>query len=256
MVKKLFALASISGLTGLMATMAASGCSSTTTAEDTTDASAVDSSKPVTPKEAAADDSAVEPAKCPTTDVVTSADIEMQLKWAPPLAPQSACTQQNLDDLKALIIKNGTMGTKFTDIQTTLGATCAACAFSKDTAANWQVYVETTSGGTTGFISNRSASCAAQVEGAACGKALFEADICLKAVCSTADCGGDAEVTACQKKAAGKGGACFDLGQAFIKACPNEATTLAADGPCANSPAAIAASCGGGPDGGLDASLP
>jgi hypothetical protein len=118
------------------------------------------------------------------------------------------------------------------------------------------VYVETTSGGTAGFLSNRTASCLAQVEGAACGKAYFEADICLKIACTTTDCGSDTAVTACQKKAAGTGGACNALGKAFVTACPNEAATLAADGPCASSPASIAVTCGGGVDGGLDAALP
>jgi hypothetical protein len=253
LVKKLFALASISGLTGLLAVSAASGCSSTTTAAaDGTDATTGGDTTKVVPKEAAAEDTSTGPAICPTTDPITAADIDSQLKWAPPKAPQAVCTQQNLDDLKALIIKNGAAGTKFTDIQTTLGATCAACAFSKDTDTNWQVYVQTTSG----FLSNRTSSCAAQVEGEACGKAYFQADICLKIACSATDCGGDAEVAACQKKAAGTGGACNALGQAFINACPNEKTTFAADGPCASSPAAIAVTCGGGLDGGLDASLP
>jgi hypothetical protein len=254
-VKKLFALASISGLTGLMVTMAASGCSSTTTTAgaDTTDASTATDAAKTLPKEAAADDAATTPGVCPSTDIITSADIAMQLKWMPPLPPQNVCVQKNIDDLRDLIIKNGTMGTKFTDIQTALGATCAACAFSKDTAANWQPYVQTTNG----FLSNRTASCLAQVESAACGKAAFELDICGKIACNTTDCPTDAEVTACQKKAFAKGGACNAIGQTFVTACPNEAVQLdPATGPCATSPQAIAVSCAGGPDGGLDASLP
>jgi hypothetical protein len=239
-----------------MVTMAASGCSSTTTTGgDTTDAAAATDATKTPPKEAAVEDTSTGPAICPTTDIITSADIDMQLKWAPPKAPQAVCTQQNLDDLKALIIKNGTMGTKFADIKSTIGTTCAGCAFSKDTDTNWQVYIETT-GTTPGFVSNRTASCAAQVEGAACGKAFFQVDICTKIVCSTTDCGGDAEVTACIKKAIATGGACNDLDKAFIAACPAAQTTFDAAGPCASSPASIAVTCGGGLDGGLDASLP
>jgi hypothetical protein len=254
MIKKLFALASISGLTGLMAMTSASGCSSTTTVSDTdasttpTEAGGKDASPP---KEAGEEPDSGETATCPTTEVVTAADIDGQLKWVPPAAPQKVCTQTNLDDLKKLIVASGSAGTKFADIKTTLGATCAACAFSKDTAANWQVYVETTSG----TLSNRTASCLAQVESAECGKAYFQADICLKIVCSATDCGGDAEVAACQKKAAGAGGACNALGKAFLTACPNTDTQLADDGPCASSPSSIAISCGGGLDGGLDGSL-
>jgi hypothetical protein len=161
------------------------------------------------------------------------------------------CTQKNLDDLKALINASGTAGTKFTDIQTTLGATCAACAFSKDTAANWQPYVQ--SG--TGFLSNRFGSCLAQVESAACGKAYFEFDICLKSACSMTDCGTAAAIDACQTKAAKAGSACGTLGQAFATACPNAATQLDTGGVCASSPASIKVSCAGGPDAAIDGSL-
>jgi hypothetical protein len=177
----------------------------------------------------------------------------------PPKAPQDVCTQTNIDALKALINASGTSGTKFTDIKSTLGATpaCVACAFGPDTATNWQPYVETNTGGTAGFISNRFGSCLAQVESAACGKAYFQYDICLKIACNTTDCTTASAVSTCQTAASKAGAACNALGTAFATACPNAQTQLGAGGVCSSSPASIAASCAAGPDAGslVDASL-
>lgn len=253
MVKKLFALASVTALTGLMAATAASGCSSTTTSSaDTNDAAqSGDTSKPPTPPKDAApstDDAATAPAVCPSTTEITAADIEMTFKWVAPKPIQNVCTQKNLDDLKALFVK-GMGGAKYTEIKTTLGANCAACAFSKKDAANWQLFVEDG----IGFISNSTASCLATVENAACGKAAFEFDICLRSVCSQADCGMDqTAISACQKKAVK--GACKKLSTDFGTAC---GANLQADltDKCTGPVADLAVVCGGGPDGGLDSSV-
>jgi hypothetical protein len=260
MVKKLFALASISALTGIVITSTVSGCSSTTTTADATDAAtATDSSKPVTPKDAAPpDDAATGPTTCPTNTAITAADIEAKASWVPPAAPQNICTQANIDALKAKFAADkaaGKTGTLFTDIKAALGATCAGCAFGPQAAQHWPPYVELTGGGT---MSNRTASCLAQVESAACGKAYFEYDFCLaQLACNTTDCTTSAAVTACGKTASAKGGACYTLGQAFATECPNFTANVDAAGPCGSSPAAVAASCAAYPDGGslVDASL-
>jgi hypothetical protein len=263
MVKKLFALASISALTGIVITSTVSGCSSTTTTADPPAAAAApDSSKPVTPKDAAPpDDAATGPTTCPTNTAITAADIEANVKWVPPLAPQNVCTQTNIDSLKAQFLADkaaGKTGTLFTDIKAALGGAgtaCVKCAFGPQAAQNWPPYVELTGGGT---LSNRTASCLAQVESAACGKAYFEFDFCLaQLACNTKDCTTSAAVTACEKTAGAKGGACYALGQEFATACPNFTANVDPAGPCASSPAAIAASCSAYPDGGslVDASL-
>jgi hypothetical protein len=251
MVKKLFALASVTALTGLVAVTAASGCSSTTTpADNGTDAAqAGDTSKPVTPPKEAGppDDGATPAAVCPPTTEITSAEIEMQIKWVAPTQVQNVCTQKNLDDLKALFTKGGGSA-KFADIKTTLGAQCAGCAFSKKDAANWQVIVEDTNG----FISNGTGSCFATVETPECGKAAFEFDVCLKTACNQTDCGMDAAaIKTCTQKAA-TGAACKGLNTAFGKACPNVQNDFLV---CTGTVASIAVLCGGGPDAGLDSSV-
>jgi hypothetical protein len=247
MVKKLFALASVTALTGLMAATAASGCSSSSPGATETDAAtAGDTSKAMPPKDSGAtDDGAMPAGTCPTTDPITAADIEMQLKWVPPAAPQSVCTQKNIDDLRALFVK-GMGSAKFTDIETTLGATCSPCVFTPTTAANWGPLVKDPMG----YLQNEVGSCLAQVENAACGKAFFEFDTCLVAACPASDCGDQTAIDACQTKAAK--GACKALNATVGTACPKISTELAMGGICADTLNSIAVSCGGGVvDGGL-----
>lgn len=248
MFKKMFALASVTALTGLVATVAAAGCSSTTTAAGTdTDAAVATGDAAVKPKDAApADpDTGVGPATCPTTDAITVADVEASFKWNPPAAPQSVCTQKNLDDLRALF-KTGMGSAKFTDIQTTLGTTCGACVFTPSTATAWGLFLTDTSGKVVG--DNSGPSCLAQIDSAACGKADAEFTACTDSAC--ADCATDqATIDACTTKAAK--GACKAVTAAAGTACTKtaEAKTF-----CSDTLSIIAVSCGGGPDGGLDAS--
>ena len=77
----------------------------------------------------------------------------------------------------------------------------------------------------------------------------------MKSVCSTTDCGDDAAVSACTQKVLKKGGACSDLDEALVAACPKLQDDLADDALCTTSPGSIAVTCGGGFDGGLDASF-
>ena len=135
MVKKLFALASVTALTGLIAAVAASGCSSTTTVDPGTPETGTDA-KP-TPKEAAPPDPPEEAGAktCPEATPITAADIEAQSKWLPPAPTSAVCTQKNMDDFKALFAKGApTTGLTFKNINTVLGPDCAACAFSAKTA--------------------------------------------------------------------------------------------------------------------------
>ena len=241
MFKKMFALASVTALTGLVASVAAAGCSSTTsvsgndeggtvTTEAGKDAKApVDSSTP---------DEDAGPSTCPTTDPITAADIEMSFKWMPPGAPQSACTKTNLDDLTALFAK-GMGSAKYTDIKTTLGATCAKCAFTAQTAAKWGLFLEDASGKT--VFDNSHAACEAIIDNDACGKADAEFYVCLDSAC--ADCADQTATDACYTKAAK--GACKAVTTAGATACTVDPAK------CDSAVNILAVVCGGGPDGGL-----
>jgi len=243
MFKKMFALASVTALMGVVSTMTAAGCSSTTDGGGTDDAStpvgeggAKDGKAPIPPDE----DAAVEPTTCPSNTPITAADVEAAIKWVPPSAIQAVCTQPNIDALKDLFDK-ATAGVKYADMKTALGATCSACAFSKDTAPNWQPIVEATNG----FLNNSGPSCFAQLETAACGKAAFHFERCLATVCPAACTNDD-----CTDKASGPKGACNQLLLDANTACPNLTETLKV---CKGLIDGIVVSCAGGPDGGIDA---
>ena len=247
MVKKLFALASVTALTGLMTAVVASGCSSTTTVDNADTGSSGSSGTDAKKDTNQADviDNTDAATVCPTTAVITAAEIEAQLQWLPPAAiQQTACIQQNIDDLKALFKKAPAGGgVAFADIKKSLGTTCAACAFSPIKGPTWQVFVEDA----TGAIDNRTGSCFAQLENADCGKKRFEWETCLDSACPTTDCGDAQKVQTCTGKA--QKGACKDLTTIYAKACPNEVEQLKL---CGNIFTAIAVSCSGGGDSGID----
>jgi hypothetical protein len=241
MFKKMFVLASVTALTGLVSTVAASGCSSTTTAPAADDGSvAVTEAGPVKKPVEAGPEPEAGPTTCPTTADIPAADIQASFKWMPPGGTQTACTQQNLDDLSALFAK-GMGSAKYTDIKTSLGATCAACAFTKETATKWGLFLEDASGKT--VYDNSHAACEAILDSEACGKADAEFNTCLDTAC--ADCADQTTTDACYPKAAK--GACKTVGAAGAKACTVDPT------PCDSTTSVLAIVCGGGPDGGLDA---
>ena len=244
MVKKLFVLASVTALTGLIAATLGAGCSSPDAAPEAPVVSAPDGAPPVKPPPGDSGGDGPDETTCPRTKPVAEAEVQAVFKWLPPAAVQTACTQQNLDDLKALFTK-GKGSAKFTDIKTSLGATCSACAFSKTASTSWQVIIEDTNG----YLDNGTASCFAQLDSAACGKAAFQFDTCLQIACPDTECGTAAAVTACNSKAAK--GACKGMNTAVSAACPKLQEDVAT---CGGILDAIAISCAGGPDAGIDAS--
>jgi hypothetical protein len=252
MVRKSFAVASVAGLLGVVGLNAASGCGGTIILPDgadgggppaTTDARYVPPRPPGQPPEPP--EPPIDVIDCPSSSPISAADIEKQFTWLPPAAIQSACTQQNIDALKALFASAPGAGVTFAQIKTTLGPTCASCAFSPVAGPTWQLFVE--EGG--GAIPNQVGSCFAQLGGADCGKKRFEFETCIDLAC--ADCDPDRGTTACQQKATK--GACRDITTAYASACPNEADLVET---CGTIFASLAISCAGGADAGIDASSP
>jgi hypothetical protein len=241
MFKKIFALASVTALTGLVASVAAAGCSSTTTTAAADDASVADTGPVKKPVEAGPDPDAG-PATCPSTATITAASIQASFTWKSPGGAQAVCNQANLDALNALFTKGGGSAA-YSEIKTAIGATCAACAFSKATATKWGLFLEDASG--TVVYDNSHAACESIIDTAACAKADAEYNTCLDTAC--ADCADQATTDACYPKA-GKV-ACKAVGDAAATACTADATL------CDNTVSILAVVCGGGPDGGLDAGL-
>jgi hypothetical protein len=146
MVKKLFALASVTALTGLIATASVAGCSSTTVQATETDAAtaAVDSGKVTTKKDGSTtDEDSGEPATgtCPTLDAIDAT----ALPWKSPAQTTGACTEKALSDLVTYIEANSSA--KYADWKKTVTPqACNDCVFGKETDAKWKPLLEDASG--------------------------------------------------------------------------------------------------------------
>jgi hypothetical protein len=244
----LFATVVAMGVPAVM--FAIPGCSSDTP-EAVADAGEVtDVAVKPKPQEAAVEETPdTGPAKCPTTTPIAASDVKPQ--WQPPPGVTSVCTQADLDALKA--VYKGATSVTFTQIKTTLGATCSGCVFSPlngdaGAAPNWSIFVEPTPDGGTA-IDNRTASCFAHLGGEPWGAARAAWEGCLRTGCKLADCdNSDTKLKKCKSDV--QSGACKTLTTAYVAACPNETALLTT----CNLYESIALGCGGGADGGLDAS--
>ena len=243
MIKKIFALASVTALTGLVASVSAAGCSSTTTAQDNSDTGVVPNEAGDAKKQPfeAGPEPEAGPTTCPTTAEITTTEIETSFKWMPPGAAQSVCGQKDVDALRDLFAK-GMGSAKYSEIKTALGATCGACAFTKETATKWGLFIEDAAGKIA--FDNSHGACEAIIDNDACGKADAEFSVCLDQAC--VDCADQTATDACFSKAAK--GACKAVGAAGAKACTVDPA------PCDSVLSLLAIVCGGGVDGGLDAS--
>lgn len=267
--RKLFMVASIAAVAGVLTTTAVPGCSSTTeepaTVNDAgggTDTSVKPPNKDTGPEEPVD----TGPAACPPTTPFAEADFPR--KWMPPAPVEDVCDQAAIDRLK-VAFKGAAMGLKFSDIKTALGAPCAACVFSSvgtdaSLAPNWSVYVETSAPGAAAVtaIDNRTASCFARLTTPACGKARSLFETCLRVACAKStdtftNCASDSDVTKCTPKAIM--GACKGLTTAYDTACGLSAAPSKEEDliKACNIYASIANSCSGGADAGtIDSSAP
>ena len=168
-----------------------------------------------------------------------------------PAVQDTACTQPDVDALKAAFKASTTGSVKFADIKTALGPTCSGCVFSPfgtdaGNSTTWSVFVETG----TNAIDNRTASCFARLKDETCGRTRSQFEFCLRKACPATDCPTDAQQKTCKQKV--QTGACKAITDAYVAACPNETELLAACGLYAS----IGLSCAGALDGGIDAAAP
>lgn len=219
--KKLFALASVSAIAGLMTAATASGCSSTTTTESGSSSGSTDggkdsggSTKDRTPVGDQEEDE--EPSDCPADVPLTAADLDKEIGWKPAKATPGACTAQDITQLEANFKDTG-IKTYF-DLGKDLSTECFGCVFAKDTDANWGPIVGTAENdGQTGFVNF--GACFGEVEDEACGKALQYEQFCYNIACN--ECSSTStERQKCVEKA-GSSGMCTEFGDTTAKACPN-----------------------------------
>jgi hypothetical protein len=248
MLKKLFALATMTAITGLGASVAVSGCSSTTSVTDPGDSGT--DAKAAVKKDAAAvdEDAGTDPGVCPKPGDVTEADVQQAFSgpWKGPGAPKNVCSQTDLDKVKALF--GGAASVKFADVKAALSANCASCVFTPNTAATWGMLVEFSDG-----VYQNYAACYGAVTNDNCGKGLAYLDICTNALCDEADCGSAQAVTACSRKAVS--GGCKSFATSVTTACGQDGLAKI-DAQCGNIFQLMAVTCGGGTDAGLDAAAP
>jgi hypothetical protein len=242
MFKKVFALASVSALAGLVSSIAASGCSSTTSAGGEVEAGAdatIDARKST---EAGVEEEAG-PSTCPTTEEIDATTAP----WSPPGVSPGACTEKEIADLVAFVDANKTAAYPLLKAQIK-SASCAACLFVKD-GPKWGAFVEKDDGT---FKRHNFGGCVAVTSGKeSCGKAFSQFDDCANFACQ--DCADDATFNACRQTAAK--GACKVAGQTFLAEC-GDTTSLDACDKLTKSytfEAAARALCVGLGDGGVDA---
>lgn len=244
---RMFALAGITAISGVMMAASAVGCSSGDDhgADQGGDAGgdARSGAQHPPPTEEPQD---AGPGTCPTTTPISSADIEQQLgKWASPGAVETSCEQSDIDAIKALFAKSTGGSVKYDDIKTAVSAKCKDCMFTPVAGTRWGMFVDTDQG----VLDNTSGACFAIQKDDACGKARFEWETCVSVACSQKDCGTQSAVAQCIPKTFD--GACKDTTTAYTAACPNEKELVAG---CENIYQTIVLTCGGGADAGLDAS--
>jgi hypothetical protein len=240
--KRVFALASVTALTGLVSSIAASGCSSTTSVNGDDDASA-DATTVDVRKASEAGEEEAGPVTCPSTEPLDATSDP----WSPPGVSPGACTEKDITDLVAFVDANTTAAYALLKAQVK-SASCAACLFVKD-GPTWGAFVEKADGS---FKRHNFGGCVAVTSGKeSCGKAYSQFEDCVGFACQ--DCTSSAMRTACQTAAAA--GACKAAGDAFLEQCGSTAPRDACDKLARTYifEAAARALCVGLADGGADA---
>lgn len=249
MLKKLFALATMTAITGLGASVAISGCTTTTTEVVSDDAGATDARADRRVVDSAPEEEVdADPGVCPKPGDVTEADVQQAFDgpWKGPGTPKNVCTQADIDKVRALFKASSSV--KFADLEAALSGNCGACVFTPSSAATWGMLVKFPDG-----VYQNYAACYATATNETCGKNLAYFDICLNAVCDEADCGSTQATQACTRKAAQGGCKTFTAG--VQQGCGDTGLDTI-DKQCGNIFQLMAVTCGGGLDGGLDAAAP
>lgn len=192
MVKKLFALASFTALTGMVVSVSGVGCSSSDTTS-TTDAAADVKKTETGPVEGGEEEDA--PAgTCPDSTPVTGAQIDSEIGWKGPNAIQNPCSGANIQTFGG-ILDDDTVKT-WDDLFTKLSGAglptaCHDCIVTDSTAAKWGPVVKLAAGG--GLFNF--GACFANQTSDACGKTLEYTNVCINNAC--ADCTSDATYQTC-----------------------------------------------------------
>ena len=233
MVKKLFALASVSALAGLVSAVGAAGCTETvetvssSDAGSTTDAGKKDGSTAKPPADGGDEE---EPKSCldPKPVDATRAPYKTAKQTL------GACKESDLVALaKAIEGNNELTWEGLKDAVTAESEECAKCVFSTETDENWGPIIFLKSGDEA-FL-NKGACFELAAAGAdsaeACGKSVQNVELCTNVACSKCESSEDRQ--SCGEEALGEGGPCVE---------ELEAVTAASG--CGSKVSAYAKACG------------
>ncbi len=223
MVKKLFALASVTALAGLVSAVGVAGCSETVVENPATPDSGTDAGKtkgdsgPITGDD---DDDTEEPLCYDEKPVEGLSEVKYNTAKVVP----GACKASVEQTIKTFIDNNqsGTWDDLKAEITAKEGATCSSCVFSKDSDAKWAPIVQADSGGASINIGG----CVEMASGKeACGRAVYVWNLCLTVVCDKCEegstCGQDAQATACKEATDAVTAECGNNINSYLKACGN-----------------------------------
>lgn len=232
MVKKLFALASVTALTGLMVSVAGAGCSSTTVDPGpATDAATNPETSKKAPTEASVGDNE-EPAPSTECKGVTEVDTS-NFPWKSPAKTVGACTSKDLDGLVTYLKAN--KEAKYADWKTAIkDPTCVSCVFGKDTDAAWKPLAENEKGQLS--VLNVGGCIAIASGNDKCGQAYQAWFDCGFEACNDCPADDSDAFSKCRTAAIGAKGGCKKAGAAILTACGGEKQTADAEAACEGSP--------------------
>ncbi|GEM_PF-1505712 len=254
MVKKLFALASVTALGGLVAAVSAAGCTTTEvitqSSEGPADAGRKDSGNRPPPSTGDDEDPTDEdPVTCLTKDPI---DVS-ELTYKPPRTPQSACPK-DVGDVVSNYINTAAKPTWLglrDEVAQKVSADCAACVFSNVKEPEWgPIVVDDNGAGTWNF--GGCVQTVAQKE-ADCGKGMEQMNLCMELACESCDEDDQDAMSECIQASIGAKGPCGDVYGAAATACGGPGAISSAAQRCSTGLDMITVACISGGDGAPDA---
>lgn len=188
MVKKLFALASVTALAGIVSAVGAAGCSETVVEDSPTDAGSPDTGakKEAGPPE----EEEPEPESCLTKDPIDATKIP----YTKALVAAGACTAKEQEDFTKYFKDNSDNGIKVSQWKTSVSEDCAACIFTTADADAWGPIIVSAKDGIETV--NRGGCIEIQTGSVECGRAYQQYSECRLQAC-LAECKTQEEFSAC-----------------------------------------------------------
>jgi len=175
---------------------------------------------------------------CPPPGEVTETEIKETFggPWKEPPAPTEACTQADIDKVKALFAQSSRV--KFAEMKAAVSPACGSCVFTPSSASAWGVLVVFPDG-----VYENYGACHAHASNADCAENVAYFATCVRSVCNESSCGSSQATSRCEEVAAVNG--CRTFTTAVQKSCGDWGIENI-ERRCTNIFQSIAVTCGGG----------